>query len=1040
MSDGKEKMGLEELRRGLDEEVRRRREAEKAIERERTVLDRIIELSPYGMAATDGDGVLLKCNRAFLELVGAPPESPLFADPHLEAAGYLPELKKLKEGKPVQIPLLVLEPERSGPDAESGPTYSSGTFIPVVDESGNLYRVIALNENLTRKMNVEKVLMEREAKYRALVDVTGAGYLILDESGHVVDANAEYVRQTGRESLEEILGRTVVEWTAPHDKERNAAAVLKCMETGSVTGLEIDYISPGGKITPIEVNAKVIRDENGFRILSTCRDITARKEAEESLRLSEEKYRTLVESANDVIFTMDLGGNFLFVNKAFERILGYTGDEAVSMRALDPVHPDDIGTVYGMLEKLFRGERVENFEHRYRTADGEYKHMLTGGEPITDSEGHTIGILGITRDITDLKEVRGELEASEKKYRSVVETIQDIILITDPAGKYLFVNPAFEKFHGVTVEEALRMTGFDFIHPEDRERAREFFTGILEGSRMGNLEFRTRSKDGVYMNMLGSGSRITDPEGTVTGVLGIVRDISDLKRAQSELRDSEEQFRLAFESAKDAIFWADAETGKLLNCNRSAEKLLERRREEIIGMHQTEVHPPDNVDKYIAMFRTHVDSNGALDAAAEVLTKSGRRVPVHISSSLTSLGGRPINQGIFRDITDLKRAQEEKENLQRQLLQSQKMEAIGNLAGGMAHDFNNSLAVILGNSEIALRKLKSGGAVGKHLEKIVSASERSRDLTMKLLTFARKDILNVRVVSVNAVLGELVDILKRSISKKIKIEGGFRHGKSNVAADVNQILQALLNICINACDAMPDGGTLEIKSREIPAGSEPVHPDCAAGCWLIEVRDSGQGIPPEIRDRIFDPFYTTKEAGKGTGLGLSIALGIVRNHGGSIKVESEPGRWTAFSIYLPASAEPEDGGPAAGSEPEPGHREKVMIVDDDADFVEMTAEALELAGYEPVTVSTGREAVKVFSENKGEIDLLLLDMQMPEMDGTDVFNALSEIDRDVKVILCSGYSMTGKASELLERGARAFLQKPFSSEKLSDTINEILKT
>jgi PAS domain S-box-containing protein len=395
-----------------------------------------------------------------------------------------------------------------------------------------------------------------------------------------------------------------------------------------------------------------------------------------------------------------------------------------------------------------------------------------------------------------------------------------------------------------------------------------------------------------------------------------------------------------------------------------------------------------------------------------------------------------------REVTGRKRAEQERQELQQQLLQAQKMEALGKLAGGMAHDFNNLLAVILGNAEL-LAERELPAADGARIERIVKVTRRARDLTTKLLAFARREKLESQVVSLGELTQDVLEILSGSVPKNIRIHTRLAQQQTGVTVSPGQITVALLNICINACDAMPGGGKLELRSDvvDLERGDAELGREHASGRYArLQIRDTGSGIEPEQQERIFEPFYTTKTRGRGTGLGLAVSLGIVEAHEGWIALDSQPGQGTAVSVYLPQAAQQ----PAPGCLEQPVAAPPVvtgasiLVVDDEEEFGSTVAEQLRALGYLVHVSRSGGEAVDYFRRCASEVELVLLDLMMPDLDGHATFTRLQAIDATVPVVLCSGYSQAGHATALLQAGARDYLQKPFDFSELERVIAEVL--
>jgi len=401
----------------------------------------------------------------------------------------------------------------------------------------------------------------------------------------------------------------------------------------------------------------------------------------------------------------------------------------------------------------------------------------------------------------------------------------------------------------------------------------------------------------------------------------------------------------------------------------------------------------------------------------------------------------PIRDDMKRTLIMVLEDVSEHRRIEAQFHHAQRMEAVGTLAGGIAHDFNNMLAVIMGNAQLAELDLKEGSPGHREFKEIMKAVERAKDLTMKLLTFARKEKLNVRTIPVNGLIQDLVSILKRSVPKKIEIRTVLADDLPPVNVDVNHVLQALLNICNNACDAMPNGGVLTLESgTAAPNGKcSPDGSDINAPMCLIRISDTGVGMPAEVLQRIFDPFFTTKERGKGTGLGLSVTLGIIKNHDGCITVDTEQGKGTTFNVFLPFSEHEVIAEEKTDKEEEiPKGSETVLIIDDEAAVLNVAKRLLRKAGYNPMTADNATSALFTFKKNRDKVALVVLDMIMPDTDAREIYSALREISPGVKVILASGHSVEGQASELLADGILGFVQKPYTLGELCKAVRRAI--
>jgi len=811
-----------------------------------------------------------------------------------------------------------------------------------------------------------------------------------------------------------------------------------------------DFLSKGltkdGRIVVLSTNGAPILDENGnlkgYR--GSNSDVTEKIRADEARRESEEKYRALFDASSDSIVVFDMEGRIIDCNRAALVSGGYERDELVGklFSELDVmVDPDTMKKLAGYYADLQKGRSSFSFENRGRRKNGEVRWFDTHISLLR--EGAIAGQFQcISRDIIERKRAEEILRESEERYQAFFDAASDMVFLKDENFRYLLLNKANAEFFGRPASELAGKDDFELMPREMAESCRMSDMNALEAN--GIVTTNEQVGDRVYETRK---FPVRLKEGK-TGVGAFIRDITESKRTEEALRESEEKMRTITGSARDAIVMID-ENGNVSFWNPAAADIFGYSAQEVVGKElHTILAPARFHDSYREGFEQFklTGEGAAVGKTLELVAvrKNGVEFPIELSLSAIRLRNGWGAVGIVRDITERKREAEEKENLHRQLVQSQKMESIGTLAGGVAHDFNNMLAVILGNAQLAGMDLPPDSPVRGAIDEIENAALRAKELTMKLLTFARKEKLNVRNMAVNAMLADLAAFLQRSVPKKIEIKTALTSNPPVVSMDANQMYQVFLNICTNACDAMPDGGTLTIESSKVSIDEEYAkqHNEAVPGEYcLVQISDTGVGMISEVRKRIFDPFFTTKGAGKGTGLGLSVSYGIVKNHGGFIGVYSEPGRGAGFKVYLPvavgdaaaAAAEPEKHGESLRK-----GAETILVVDDEEAVLSLAGRILEKAGYIAILADKGKEAVRVYRERHDEIALVVLDMVMPEMDGRDVFNALKEIDPDVKVILSSGFSVSGQAGALMEEGIQAFVQKPFSIADLCNTVRRVI--
>ncbi len=635
-----------------------------------------------------------------------------------------------------------------------------------------------------------------------------------------------------------------------------------------------------------------------------------------------------------------------------------------------------------------------------------------------------------------------ELQSERNFISTVVETIGALLVIINKKGEIVHINKAFENATGYIHNELNGEVFWDFFIPEDiRNEIKNIFLKLTTGDYPIQYENLIKIKNGDYRNIAWSNTVLLDREGKVEFIVATGIDITDGKKAIEQLKESEEKYRVLVESASESIFAVSKEY-RIISMNKSGAERLNVTPEDIVGKSVYDFFPKSFIDDSIYILDEVLNHKKQVGPFRIELPLQGEKVWFDIILTPVMDANGEISHviGIGRDVTMLKQAEEEKEILEHQLMQSQKMEAVGTLAGGIAHDFNNMLAIIMGNAQLAALDFQEDVTKARELNEIIKAVNRAKDLTMKLLTFARKEKIQVKIYSINKVVGELVSILERSIYKKIEIFTNLSDNLMPVKIDANQIQQAFLNVCNNASDAMPQGGTLTIETlpyeREINNVEGVRRKDVFCN---IRFKDTGEGIPDDVLSKIFDPFFTTKERGKGTGLGLSVTLGIVQNHGGWIDVSSAIGNGTQIDIYLPCVDEQisvddkdEDADEVVGG------NETIMIVDDELPVLDIAERILKKVGYKVISASNGKVAIDKYKKSRKKVSLVILDMIMPDTDPHELKNELKQIDSNVRIVLSSGHVADGRISEMFSEGIVSYVQKPYTIKELCKAVRRAL--
>jgi PAS domain S-box-containing protein len=636
-----------------------------------------------------------------------------------------------------------------------------------------------------------------------------------------------------------------------------------------------------------------------------------------------------------------------------------------------------------------------------------------------------------------LERIRAEraLRDSEQRFRDLFEGSPDAVFVEDPDGTVLDINPAASRLHDMAREDLIGKNVFDLVPSEMREEAARDFKALVEG-RLQQIEGVSRTQDGRSVPVEVRASRIN--YAGKPAVLLHVRDITDRKLAEAALRSSELLFHSVWENSVDGMRLTD-ETGTIVAVNDAFCNLVSMRREDLEGMPFTVIFadcelPGRILEEFRQRFRDRVVEK---QRERRMKLHNGNVVTLEDTNSFVELRGQPsLLLGQFRDLTAQKRLEE-------QLRQSQKMEAIGQLAGGVAHDFNNILTVIHGHASLLLAGGGLAGAPAKSAQQITQAAERAAGLTRQLLAFGRRQVMQPRQLDMNEVVGNMTKMLGRILGEDIALQLHYSHNRVPVQADAGMMEQVLLNLAVNSRDAMPKGGLLALRISALYV-DVPHTAECSearVGRFVcLSVADTGCGIPPENLRRIFEPFFTTKAVGKGTGLGLATVYGIVKQHQGWIEVESEVGKGTAFKVFLPRSGETAES--AQDQPPEKAARggtETILVVEDEAPVRELVCNVLKGHGYRVLQAESGAGALQIWRDRKEQIDLLLTDLVMPDrLNGRELAEKLWAERPRLKVIFTSGYSAEAVGKDFVLCRGLNYLQKPYHPRKLALAVRDCL--
>ncbi|MFZ5797591.1 MAG: PAS domain S-box protein [Desulfobulbus sp.] len=752
---------------------------------------------------------------------------------------------------------------------------------------------------------------------------------------------------------------------------------------------------------------------------------------QESLKKSETRYRSLFEAAN-VGKSLTLLSGEISVNRAYGELFGYTPAELRNMTWRDLTPPEDIEPINALLAPLLRGEKDSaRFEKRYLHKNGSLVWADVNVALLRNDEGQPLYYITTLVDITERKNAEEQLRRSETRYRELFESNPHPMWIYDTETlRFLAVNNAAVAHYGYSRTQFLAMTIKDIRPPEDISRLLDNIAVIAGGLDEAGL-WRHRKKDGSLIDVEITSHTLLYNDRPAELVLA--HDVTRRKRAEENLIQSEIKFRSLFQNHAAVKLIIDPEDGAIVDANDAAACFYGWPVEELRRMKISRINllPPEKVreeiENALSMRKKYFEFKHC--------KADGSVADVEVFSSRVVLDGKEYLHSIIHDIT-------EKRQLERQFIQAQKMESVGRLAGGVAHDFNNMLAVILGNAEMAMEKVKPEDPLRNDLQDILVAARKSAEITRQLLAFARRQTISPRVIDLNETVDGMLKMLRRLIGEDIDLAWLPSSNIWPVLMDPSQLDQVLANLCVNARDAISGVGKVTIETGMVTFDKAycAEHQGFVPGEFvLLAVSDDGCGMDRDVLEHLFEPFFTTKGIGRGTGLGLATAYGIVKQNNGFINVYSEAGKGTAFKIYLPRHAG--KGGPEhiPGLPAMPtGSGETVLLVEDDLSLLTLTRRTLEGLGYTVLSAATPAEALVLAREQASPIQLLLTDVVMPEMNGRELACRLQGRYPDLRVLYMSGYTANVIAHHgVLDSGVQ-FIQKPFAKKELAAKVRKAL--
>ena len=788
---------------------------------------------------------------------------------------------------------------------------------------------------------------------------------------------------------------------------------------------------------------------DGSQLRRSIRYALERRSSEKKLRESEERFRELTDHLHQVLWIIDAAeAKILYVSPGYEEMWGRSCQSLIDnpRSYLEGVHPLDQDMLRRENAAMYQTGHIDA-ECRVLRPDGSVRWVWIRGYPVRE-EGRIVRLVGVVEDTTDRRRLTAERDALLARLQLQIQRMPLIYVLFDADFRITDWNPAAERTFGYTRQEALGKQPNDLNPPSVHAGALKIMERIRAGDMAAHSVNENLTKDGHTITCEWFNTPLMTDGGRFDGLLCLGRDVTQQKAIQDErarlaasVEASEEQMRLLLESTGEGIYGMDLE-GRCTLVNRAAAEMFGYTQEEIIGriVHDLIHHHRRDGSPYpveeCPIYRAMRNRSGVRVSDEVLWRKDGKSFAAEYSS-FPIWKGEQIQGAVvtFQDVTQAKQ-------LEDQFRQAQKMEAIGSLAGGIAHDFNNLLTIINGYSELIPSQLPANSPVRELVQQIGQAGERAASLTRQLLAFSRKQVLEPKVLNLNAIVTDTERMLRRLIGEDVDVSAILAPALGMVKADPGQIEQVLINLAVNARDAMPQGGklTIETANVELAETYTQAHANVRPGRYvLLAVADTGTGMDEATKARIFEPFFTTKEPGKGTGLGLATVFGIVKQSEGHVAVYTEPGRGTTFKVYLPQVEER-----VSSSKSSPGLKlsvrgtETILLTEDEPALQAMARHVLALQGYTVLEASNGEKALRIAEEYQGTIHLLVTDVVMPVLSGRLLAERLTALRPGIKVLYLSGYTDDAVVRHGVLEAATAFLQKPFTPSSLAAKVRDVL--
>ena len=888
---------------------------------------------------------------------------------------------------------------------------------------------------------------DAEQRFRSIFDYAGHAIVVFDmDLGRFVEANDDACRLFGlsREQLLQQSPAALSPERQPSGERSDELARARLERALAGEPMEFEWVhqDAAGRLILCEVRLVRMPPFDRRLIRGAILDIRQRRAAEAELQRREREFRSLAENSPDLIVRFDDDLRIIYANRA---ALASVGAE---LRTVAGLRPTQFLPGSPALERWERAVAAVLETRQPLTLEGPSDFRGPGAYsqthliPEFDEDGAIASVLSITRDLTEIYRAAAE----NARLASIVAFSRDAMVTTDLEGRITSWNRGAELALGYAAPEVLGRTTEFLFDPEALPLRDWVRSRVLAGENIEDMERPWRRRDASTVILSSSYFPLRSPAGDIIGIGSVARDVTERVRAQQALQQSEARLRDLLDAVSAAVWVSDGRNALFVNAE--MERLTGYSRDELLAPgFLASLIAEEDIPVMLRHFERRLQGLEQVSRfTIRISTRSGELRYLRVAASPFQFDGRDVTILSALDTTDLVRAEEERRRLDLQVQQTQKLESLGVLAGGIAHDFNNLLVAILGNAGLALMELPPESPARQTVLAIETAAQRAAELTRQMLAYSGKGKFVIEQLNLSRVVEEMAHLLEISVSKRAVLKYRFAPDLPAIEGDATQLRQVIMNLITNASDAIGDSsGVISVSTGLIDADAAYLKTaymddDLPEGQYVyLEVADTGIGMDAETAARIFDPFFTTKFTGRG--LGLAAVLGIVRSHRGAIKLSTAPGRGTTFTILFPAAGPPAPPGPAPAPETAsaPLPRAVILVVDDDETVRAVTRRMLELSGFTVLLAADGAEAVALYRERPG-IDLVLLDLTMPAMDGEETFRELRRLDPGVRVILTSGYSEQDAADRFAGTGLAGFIQKPYRPQDLIETVRAALQS